>query len=153
MKEITIKVSDKVLAILEGMCETDRETPESIAAALVFENLYEREIDEAWETIDSLTASFVGDDFINARVSRFCDILTYCAYSVDLPQEQSMTLLREMISLLNAYKTDEAKKNDIDNLVANLDEKLKGQVPSADELANAQDEGAEHNHDCGCGCC
>lgn len=156
MKKLNIKVSDKLYAILNAMCETDKETPESIAAALVFEKIFEDEIDSLWEEIDVLGEEFADDTEIASAISRICDILTYCSYSVDLPADESVKSLSAMVELLKQYREDKSNKDVIVDFVAKLDEKLGDQVPNEEVLAKYNHEcdcNHEHHdeHNCGCG--
>lgn len=150
MKKITINVSDKLYSVLEGMCETDRETPESIAAALVYEKLYEEEIDDIWEKIDNLIEEEKNSK-IRGCIERICDILTYSAYSIDMPVNESLNILNKLISLVKVAKEDE-----IINLLSELEVKLGNQVPKQEELDKYRNTcECNHNdeHHCGCKHC
>ncbi len=150
MKKLTIEVSDELYALLEGMCETDCETPESVAAALVFEKIFDQDIDQLWEALEIVGEAFEETSDVYKATQRIADILAYASYSKDLPYHEGIEYLSKLVEGLNAIKENRQDPGFIFAMVEELEKRLGSQVPNQDELQIYQEE-MECEEGCGCG--
>lgn len=133
MKLITIEISDEMYAELEALRHTDHETVESIARALLFDNMYEDEIHGLWASIDDICLELDEEDTeLFHYIDRISEILVMCAYSVNMPSELGLEYLEKFEHLLAGFKEGSKGREDIVEFKNHLEDHFGSEYPEGE---------------------
>ena len=104
MKTLTLSLSDTLYDELQSMCESDQDTPERIAAGIIFDALYGEDIEELWNAYGKLAVAFETDEELDAAMRNFSDILVICEDTSALSKEDAHHYLEDAVEYLETYE-------------------------------------------------
>lgn len=103
MKTLTLSISSTLFSELQSMCQSEQDTPEKIAAGILYDALYGDDIEELWHSYGHLADAFETDADIAEAMKNISDVLIICEDTGALRKEKAHQILEDTVEFLEAY--------------------------------------------------